>query len=116
MAREIVTSENKAEYDAKKLAKKSPKKKEEKNKHEHLTASGFKELTKDYEWAKTHEMEDKTKHHFNVKHAGSPERYHVKRGISTPSITGASQKMGEYNTPEEVTAAVDAFMKSRQTN
>jgi len=110
-----VTSANREEFIRKELEKKkSPKK--EKNKHEHLRSSGFKELSKDYEFAKSHEMEDKTKHGFNVKYAGQPERYHLKRSISFPGLSGASEKMGEFNTPEEVTSAVEQYLKSKQKN
>jgi hypothetical protein len=113
-----VTSANREEFNEKEMAKKKglTKKKEEKNKHEHLRASGFKELSKDYEFAKSHEMSDKTKHGFNVKYAGSPEKYHVKRSVSFPGLSGASEKMGEYGTPEEVTNAVEQYMKSKQKN
>ena len=110
-----VTSANREEFIRKELEKKSSKKKESKeDKHEHLKASGFKELAKDYEFAKSHELPDKTKHHFNVKYAGQPERYHVRRSFSVPGMTGASEKMGEYGTPQEVTGAVEQFMKSKQ--
>jgi len=75
-----VTSETKAKFDREFMEKRNGKKSSE-DKHEHLRSSGFKELTKDYEWAKSHEMEDKTKHSFNVKYAGSPEKYHLRRSV-----------------------------------
>lgn len=109
-----VTSENKAQFDREFMEKKGKIKKSSKDKHEHLRLSGFKELTKDYEWAKSHEMEDKTKHSFNVKYAGSPEKYHLRRSVSKPGISAASMKMGEYETPHEVTNAVDQHMATRK--
>jgi hypothetical protein len=108
-----VTSENKDKHDREFMEKKGLLKKDE-DKHGHLRESGFKELSKDYEFAKSHEMEDKKKHHFNVKYAGQPERYHLRRSFSVPGMTGASEKMGEYKTPQEVTGAVNDFMAKKQ--
>ena len=109
-----VTSHNKAEHDREFMEKKGLIKKQEKNKHEHLRSSGFKELSKDYEFAKSHAIDDQKKHHFNVKYAGSPQKYHVRRSFSVPGMTGASEKMGEFETPQEVTGAVDKFIATRK--
>ena len=107
-----VTSKNKAEFDRDFMEKKGQLKKSAEDKHEHLRSSGFKELSKDYEWAKSHEMEDKTKHSFNVKYAGTPEKYHLRRSVSKPGISAASMKMGEYENPQEVTSAVNQHMET----
>jgi hypothetical protein len=110
-----VTSKTKEKFDREFMEKqRGNKPAEEKDKHEHLRSSGFKELSKGYEFAKSHELEDKTKHHFNVKYAGSPEKYHVRRSFSVPGMTGASEKMGEYETPQEVTGAVDKYMATKK--
>lgn len=109
-----VTSKNKAEFDREFMEKKGQLSKPSEDKHEHLRTSGFKELTKDYEWAKSHEMDDKTKHSFNVKYAGSPAKYHLRRSVSRPGISAASEKMGEFETPHEVTGVVDKFMAEKK--
>ena len=109
-----VTSKNREEFIRKEMEKKSPKKEESEDKHKHLIDYGFKELSKGYEYAKSHELENKTKHHFNVKYAGSPEKYHMRRSFSVPGMTGASEKMGEFQTPQEVTSAVDKYMATKK--
>jgi hypothetical protein len=108
-----VTSENKEEFEREFLEKKGLLKKSQEDKHEPLRRSGFKELTRDYEWAKSHEMEDKTKHSFNVKHAGTPPKYHLRRSVSKPGLSAASMKMGEYENPHEVTKAIDEYMAEK---
>lgn len=109
-----VTSENKAKFDREFMEKKGLIKKPKEDSHEHLRQSGFKELTKDYEWAKAHELEDKTKHSFNVKHAGTPPKYHVRRSVSKPGLSAAAVKMGEYESPHQVTQAIDEYMNERK--
>jgi len=113
-----VTSHNKAEHDREFMEKRGNLKKsnesKEKDHGEHFKEHGFKELAKDYQWAKSHMMPDnKTKLGFNVKYAGSPAQYHVTRGATYPGLTGASQKMGIYDSPHEVTSAVQSHIDER---
>lgn len=113
-----VTSHNKTEFDQKEMKKRGLLKEEQKKDHgEHFKEHGFKELVKDYQWAKSHMMPDeKTKLGFNVKYAGSPLQYHLTRSVSFPGLSGASQKMGEYEKPEDVTNAVQSHIEERMKN
>ena len=113
-----VTSHNKLEHDREFMEKRGHLKKndesKEKDHSEHFKEHGFKELAKDYQWAKSHMLPDnKTKLGFNIKYAGTPQQYHVTRSATYPGLTGASQKMGVYDAPEHVTSAVQSHIDER---